>query len=179
MKPEHVLKFWFQDIDSKLWFKKDFEFDQKVRELFAETYKNTLAGNYSDWRKTPPGRLAEIIVLDQFSRNIFRDSPEGFSGDALALELASEAVNTGDDQKIQIERRAFIYLPFMHSEDKLVHEKAVQLFSQKGLEKNFEYELAHKKIIDRFGRYPHRNKILGRISTDEEIEFLKEAGSSF
>lgn len=179
MKPEQVIQFWFEDTDPKLWFKKDHEFDQKVRVLFLDTYKETRAGKNSNWRKEPDGRLAEIIVLDQFPRNMFRDSSDAFSGDALALPLADEAVRVGDDQKIPIEKRAFIYMPFMHSEDKKAHEKAVQLFSQKGLENNLKYELAHKKIIDQFGRYPHRNEALGRTSTAEELEFLKQEGSSF
>jgi uncharacterized protein (DUF924 family) len=179
MKPERVLEFWFEEIDSKLWFKKDEEFDHQVRELFFETYQNTLYGKNSDWREDAQGRLAEIIVLDQFPRNMFRDSPKSFGGDALALQLAEEAVRAGDDQKIQIGKRAFIYMPYMHSEDLKVHEIAIQLFSQAGLENNLKFEYAHKKIIDRFGRFPHRNKILARTSTAEEIEFLKQAGSSF
>lgn len=179
MKPEQILHFWFEEIDPKLWFKKDIDFDQKIRDLFLNTFAETRAGKNSSWRRTPGGRLAEIIVLDQFPRNMFRDSPEAFSADPVALHLAEEAVSAGDDQKIPLERRAFLYMPFMHSEDQKIHLKAVQLFSQKGLEKNFEYELAHKKIIDQFGRFPHRNAILGRTSTAEELEFLRHAGSSF
>lgn len=174
-----IIHFWFEEIDSKLWFKKDDEFDKQIRGRFLETYDRTASGKSAEWRQTPAGRLAEIIVLDQFPRNMFRDLPKAFASDSLALQLAIDAVAVGDDQKISIEKRAFIYLPFMHSEDQKAHEQAVQLFSQKGLEKNFEYELAHKKIIDRFGRFPHRNAILGRLSTSEEIEFLKGPGSSF
>ena len=179
MAPEQVLHFWFEEIDSKFWFKKDVDFDQQIRDLFIKHFEETLAGKNSDWRRTPVGRLAEIIVLDQFPRNMFRDTPQAFSADPVALSLAKEAVKVGDDQKLSAEKKAFLYMPFMHSEDPKVHEKAVELFSQKGLEKNLAYELAHKKIIDRFGRFPHRNAILGRTSTAEETEFLKEPGSSF
>lgn len=126
MRPERVIEFWFQEIDPKLWFKKDVEFDQKVSDLFSEIYENIKTGKTSEWRKTPEGRLAEIIVLDQFSRNMFRNTASAFQGDTLAFQLAVEAVRVGDDQKIPIEKRAFIYLPFMHSEDKKVHEKAVR-----------------------------------------------------
>lgn len=176
---ENVLHFWFQELDSKLHFAKIPELDQRIRDRFLQTYHDVLNGKTRAWQKTPEGKLAEIIVLDQFSRNIFRDSPQAFAGDMFALNLAQAAVACGDDQKIPIERRSFIYMPYMHSEDREIHEKAVMLFSQKGLEFNLKFELMHKKIIDRFGRYPHRNQVLGRVSTTEEIEFLKEKGSAF
>lgn len=174
-----ILTFWFQELDAKSRFAKDLILDQKIRDRFTKTYEEIVAGNTASWRKTPEGRLAEIIVLDQFSRNMFRDSPQAFATDSLALQLAQEAVAEKADQQLPIEQRAFLYMPYMHSEDPKVHEIAVTLFSQKGLEFNLKYELAHKKIIDRFKRYPHRNQILGRTSTPEEIEFLKEDGSSF
>ena len=150
-----------------------------VYDRFFETYELICAGKTSSWRSSPEGRLAEIIVLDQFSRNMFRDLPEAFLADGLALKLAEEAVTSGDDQKLSIQKRIFVYMPYMHSEDLKVHQKAVILFSQQGLEKNLNFEIRHKKIIERFGRFPHRNKILGRESTSEEIEFLKEKGSAF
>jgi len=118
-------------------------------------------------------------VLDQFSRNIYRDTPLAFAYDLTALVLAQEAVHVGADSKVEFEKRSFIYMPFMHSESSIVHETAVELFSQPGAEFNYEFELKHKAIIDRFGRYPHRNATLGRESTLEEIEFLKQPGSSF
>ena len=160
-------------------FAKSDELDKKIRDRFLSTYKEVINGKTADWRKTPEGRLAEIIVLDQFSRNMFRNSKQAFAADNLALKLAQEMVKSGDDQKIPLEQRAFVYMPYMHSEDPKVHDEAVKLFSQKGLEIGLKFELLHKKIIDRFGRYPHRNEILGRVSTPEEIEFLKEEGSSF
>lgn len=176
---EDVIHFWFQELDPQMRFAKSAELDQKIRDRYLQVYRDVLDGKTADWRKTPAGRLAEIIVLDQFSRNMFRDSPQAFAADGLALELAQAAVRSGDDQKIPITQRGFLYMPYMHSEDRKVHEQAVLLFSQEGLEFNLKYELMHKKIIDRFGRYPHRNQILGRTSTPEELEFLKEEGSSF
>lgn len=176
---QDILHFWFQELNPQQRFAKDLSLDQKIRERFLTTYEDIIAGKTSAWRKTAEGRLAEIIVLDQFSRNMFRDSPKAFATDELALKLSQEAVALGDDQKLSLEMRTFMYMPYMHSEDKQIHEKAVELFSQKGLEYNYKYELAHKKIIDRFGRYPHRNQILGRKSSIEELEFLKEEGSSF
>lgn len=179
MDSQAVLDFWFEEIDPSFWFMKDNLFDQQILSRFSKTYDDVVAGKTSLWRKTPQGRLAEVIVLDQFSRNMFRDTAKAFSGDELALHLAQEAVRVGDDQKLPLVQRSFLYMPYMHSEDREIHKEAVRLFSQKGLENNYKYELLHKDIIDRFGRYPHRNKILGRVSTLEEIEFLKKPGSSF
>lgn len=176
---QDVLRFWFEELDPKMHFAKSQDLDLQIRNRFLTTYNGIVAGKTSDWRKTPEGRLAEIIILDQFSRNMFRDLPQAFAADPLALKLAMEAVHAVDDQRLPIEQRAFLYMPYMHSEDPKVHEHAVLLFSQKGLESSLKFEFAHKKIIDRFGRFPHRNKILGRLSTEEELLFLKEKGSSF
>lgn len=179
MAPQDILNFWFREIDSKMHFIKSDELDRTIHDRFLQVYADVTNGKTADWRETPEGRLAEIIVLDQFSRNMFRNSSKAFAADALALYLAQDAVKSGDDQKIPIEQRSFLYMPYMHSEDPKIHEQAVALFSQKGLEYGLKYELMHKKIIDRFGRYPHRNEILGRPSTPEELEFLNEEGSSF
>ena len=123
--------------------------------------------------------LAEIIILDQFSRNIYRDSPRAFAYDTLALVLAQEAIRRKFDDELKVKQRAFLYMPFVHSESAELHEIALFLFDKPGLEDNFNYEIRHKEIIDRFGRYPHRNEILGRKSTAEELEFLAQPGSSF
>jgi uncharacterized protein (DUF924 family) len=179
MEANDILNFWFEEIDKKLWFSKDSDFDRLVKESFLPIYNEIINLKKADWRQTAEGRLAEIIVLDQFSRNMFRDLPQSFATDAMALSLAQEAVHLGFDQKLLIPQRIFLYMPYMHSEDAQVHAVAVKLFSQKGLEENLRFELAHKEIIDRFGRYPHRNKILDRISSREEIEFMKQPGSSF
>lgn len=177
--PNEVLRFWFEEIDPKLWFQKNLQFDDEIRSRFSDVYEDVRSGKTEAWRKTAEGRLAEVIVLDQFPRNMFRGTERSFEGDELALKLAQDAVKAGDDQKLPLKQRAFLYMPYMHSESKAVHEEAVRLFSQKGLEYNLDFELKHKAIIDRFGRYPHRNQVLGRTSTLAEIEFLKTPGSSF
>ena len=128
---------------------------------------------------TPWDALAEIIVLDQFSRNIFRDQAEAFSQDSLALALSQEAVACNAPAALDTEQRSFLYMPYMHSESPLVHQQAVQLFSEEGMENSYDFEIRHKEIIDRFGRYPHRNVVLGRQSTQAELDFLKQPGSSF
>lgn len=168
-----VIHFWFNQLGPADWFRRDAGLDLRIRLKFGETLHEALRGELFSWREVPLGRLAEIIVLDQFSRNIFRGKKEAFVGDALALTLAQEAVLLKADQALPLAQRAFLYMPYMHSESLKIHEVAVGLFQQKGLEYNYEYELEHKKIIERFGRYPHRNAILGRVSTPEEIEFMK------
>jgi uncharacterized protein (DUF924 family) len=136
-------------------------------------------GELAAWRGTPDGRLAEVIVLDQFSRNLFRDDARAFAADGMALVLAQEAIRAGADRDMPAPRRAFFYMPFMHSESRAIHVQAERLFSQPGLENNYAFELKHKAIVDRFGRYPHRNRVLGRASTPDELAFLEQPGSSF
>ena len=172
MEWKNVIEFWFMTITPKQWYTNDPAFDERVRSRFLVTYNKVVKGETKEWRNHPEGRLAEIIVLDQFARNMFRNTPQAFAHDHLALSLAEEAVRIGDDQKIPSTYRAFIYMPYMHSEDRKVHEKAMQLFESLGGD-NAAYEKAHREIINKFGRYPHRNNILGRISTPEELEFMK------
>jgi uncharacterized protein (DUF924 family) len=179
MEYTEIINFWFDEIDTSLWFKKNEAFDQQLRDRFLEVHRSATQGELYSWRRYPEGRLAEIIVLDQFSRNLFRDSARAFAHDTVALVLSQVAIEAGDDNRIEKSRRAFMYMPFMHSESLAIHEQAVKLFSQPGLERNLEFELKHKAIIDRFGRYPHRNAVLGRESTDEELAFLQQPGSSF
>lgn len=179
MSAQRVLDFWFKEISPEKWFQKDPHFDETVKSLFLGIYEEATAGTTASWRKTAEGRLAEVIVLDQFPRNMFRDTPQAFATDEIAQNLAREAVRLGDDQMLSPAQKAFLYMPYMHSESKKLHQEAVRLFSQKGLEDNLKYEILHKEIIDRFGRYPHRNKILGRKSTPDELEFLKQPNSSF
>lgn len=178
-KFDDILTFWFEQTEQSFWFKKDAEFDAVVAERFASTLVAAKACELYSWRSCPTGRLAEIIVLDQFSRNIFRDQAEAFAGDALALALAQEAVAGDAHLSLQGSQLAFLLMPYMHSESAIIHEQAVQLFDVPELEGNLRFEKHHKAIIDRFGRYPHRNAIVGRRSTTEEIAFLKEPGSSF
>lgn len=176
---EEVLHFWFSELTPEDWWKKSDELDRLIEKRFSKVHQAAIRGELFSWRNSAEGRLAEIIVLDQFSRNIYRGKPDSFSSDSLALILAQEAVRSGDDEQLSPEQKAFLYMPYMHSESVVIHEEAVRLFSQKGLEGNLDFEHAHFNIIKKYGRYPHRNEILGRQSTQEEIEFLKGPNSSF
>lgn len=176
---QNILDFWFDEITPKQWFEKNNDFDQMLRDRFLDLHASASQGELFHWRDNIEGRLAEIIVLDQFSRNMFRDDPKAFAYDGIALVLAQESIQTKQDQQLKPPKRSFLYMPFMHSESLAIHEEAVKLFSQPGLEDNYEYELKHKVIIERFGRYPHRNELLGRTSTPEEIAFLQEPDSHF
>ncbi|MBS0347334.1 MAG: DUF924 domain-containing protein [Proteobacteria bacterium] len=176
---EAVLDFWFKESTPKQWFARSDEFDRLIAARFGAVYAAAASGELHAWRSTADGRLAEIIVLDQFSRNLFRGDPRAFACDGMALVLAQDAVAAGADLELPVARRAFLYMPYMHSESALIHTHAVRLFSQPGLESNLDFELRHKAIIDRFGRYPHRNAVLGRPSSPEEITFLQTPGSSF
>lgn len=176
---DRVLKFWFQESGPQDWFKQDSDFDAKIKLHFETTLAQASRGELWPWRESLKGRLAEIIVLDQFTRNIHRGTATAFAQDTLALILAQEALRDGRHLRLDPSLKAFLYMPFMHSESLVMHEMAVELFSQNGLESNLDFELRHKRIIERFGRYPHRNSLLGRPSTAAEIEFLNEPGSSF
>ncbi|MEO2267732.1 DUF924 family protein [Pseudoalteromonas sp. YIC-656] len=173
---QSVYDFWFEQCQPEDWFKKSVAFDDKVIKLFSQLHHAAAMGELAHWRNTAQGALCEIIVLDQFSRNMFRDTPKALAFDGLALCLAQHAVDKGFDMQLNEQERPFMYMPYMHSESKVIHQEADRLF--KPLD-NYEFEVAHKKIIDRFGRYPHRNEILGRKSTDDEIVFLTQPNSSF
>jgi uncharacterized protein (DUF924 family) len=179
MNYQEILDFWFKEIEQKMWWQKSSEFDQLIVDRFGALHKKAQQSELWHWRENAKGRLAEIIVLDQFSRNIFRNSPLAFFNDNMALSLAQEAVRIGADEKLDNTEKAFLYMPYMHSESLVIHEEALIVFSKKGLEGNLDFEKKHKTIIDRFGRYPHRNKVLDRQSTAEELEFLKQPNSSF
>ncbi len=179
MRAEDILYFWFIEAGPSRWWNKSKAFDDLVRRRFQALYRRAVRGELAHWRDTARGRLAEIIVLDQFPRNMFRKNARAFAADNLALILAQEAVRAGALEQLRVEEQPFLLMPFMHSESATIHEHAVMLFNRLGLEDNLKFEHAHKAIIDRFGRYPHRNAILGRVSNAEEIEFLKEPSSSF
>lgn len=176
---KQVIDFWFEEIDPVMWFKKDDDFDSRLQVRFGELWHAAAAGELAHWRETIEGRLAEVIVLDQFSRNLFRGTPRAFSSDCMALVLAQEAIRSGDCEQLSREQRGFLYLPFMHSESAEIHRQALALYTELNNADQLEFELRHKAIIDRFGRYPHRNAILGRISTPEEEAFLLLPGSGF
>lgn len=176
---ETVIQFWFSDISPAQWWTADPEFDRIIAERFSVLHQRACLCELFEWRAHPKGRLAEIIVLDQFSRNIHRGDRRAFAADPLALALAQEAVAVQADRALTDTERAFIYMPYMHSESPLIHAVAERLFRLGGPQSNYDFELRHKAIIDRFGRYPHRNAVLGRQSTAEELAFLTQAGSSF
>ena len=176
---DSILAFWFEEITSKQWWISSNDFDRQIESRFGAVHAAACRCELYGWRESAAGRLAEIIVLDQFSRNIHRNDPRAFACDALALVLAQTAIAAGADQSLDAVHRAFLYMPYMHSESPAIHSVALSLFGAAGMEGNLDFELRHKAIIDRFGRYPHRNAILGRTSTPEEIEFLKTPGSSF
>ncbi len=178
-KINQVLDFWFKELHPDQWWAKDENLDQEIKKRFLSLHQSAKKGELYHWRSSTKGRLAEILVLDQFSRNIFRGKKESFDQDVLALVLSQEMINQKMDQQMSPTEKSFVYLPYMHSESLKIHEVAMKLYNQPGLEFNFDFEKKHKVIIDQFGRYPHRNEILGRTSTPEELEFLKSPGSSF
>ena len=179
MKPETVLTFWFSELEPPMWWKKTPSLDALIAERFGALHRQAVQNELFAWRGSAGGALAEVIVLDQFSRNIFRGRPEAFLYDPLAVALAQSAIEKKYDQALPPTERCFLYMPFMHSESPVIHAVAVRLFEQLGNPKNLDYELRHKAIIERFGRYPHRNEILGRESTEEELVFLKQPNSGF
>jgi len=185
-----ILDFWFGPVGSeeygterKQWFRKDAAFDALLRGRFEAVIANALAGAYADWAATPRGALARILLLDQFTRNAFRDLPGAFAGDALALEVAGNAVDLHLDADLIAVERYFVYLPFAHAEAPALQQRSVQLFTrlrdETGLEEPLVWARRHASVIALFGRFPHRNVILGRPSTAEEIAFLSAPGSRF
>jgi uncharacterized protein (DUF924 family) len=173
MRPERIIDFWFTAHGEDQWFTRDPKFDAAVKKHFLKTYEAVAAGEAIDWRADPLGRLAEIIVLDQFARNMFRDSPRAFALDPKAHVLAQEALRMNADKVLDRRERRFFYMPFMHSESRVIQKRSVELVRVYGDKAVLKFALEHKKIIDRFGRFPHRNSILGRKSTAVEKDFLK------
>lgn len=182
---QEVLTFWFDDTQTmrKAWFVKSEAFDAEVRSRFLGVYNQALSGQFDSWIESARSCLALVIVLDQFPRNMFRDQPQSFASDAKALSVAQTAVAHQFDQQVPPIQRFFFYLPFEHSENLEHQNQSVALFEQfkndSQLREVYDYALRHRSVIDRFGRFPHRNRILARPSTPEEVEFLKQPGSSF
>lgn len=179
--PQEVLDFWYGEVGEEHWFVKDATLDAEMERRFLVTWSLARAGDLDDWAETADGALALVIVLDQFSRNMFRNDPRAFAQDARALAIADAAIAAGFDMQVPLNRRVFFYMPHEHSEDLAVQERCLPLMrgrTHKG-EEYEEYARAHRDIIARFGRFPHRNECLGRESTAGEIAFLKEPGSSF
>lgn len=177
--PDAVLRYWFETLTPSDWWSKNAEVDSEIRIRFGATLAAAKRCELFEWRTSAHGRLAEILVLDQFSRHIHRDTAEAFAADPLALALAQEAVHAGLDQTLEPPQRAFMYLPYMHSESRVIQNISIRLFDQSGLEKNLKFAHAHKAIIDQFGRYPHRNPILARETTAEEAVFLARRPTGF
>jgi len=178
VRVDDVLKFWFLQIEPKQWWLKDSQIDLQICNTFGTTLVAAIKGELSHWRQDTQGRLAEIIVLDQFSRNIHRDTPAAFAADNIALVLAQEAVALGGLAQLPIQQRGFLLMPYMHSESIMIHQQAMPLFEQYAPH-NLQSKRRHQAIIAQFGRYPHRNAILGRDSSAAEIAFLTQPGSSF
>ncbi|MDP6969879.1 MAG: DUF924 family protein [Gammaproteobacteria bacterium] len=174
-----IIDFWYLELAPKQWFENNLQINQLIAQRFGKLHKQAAAGELYIWRQKPLGRLAEIIVLDQFSRNLHRDSALAFANDAMALALAQEAISQSADQGLTKVQKQFLYMPFMHSESLFIHQQAEILFNGLGEPYGSKHEALHKAIIERFGRYPHRNSILGRESTAEELRFLQQPDSSF
>ncbi len=179
MQAQDILDFWFSELTPQQHFTKDPALDAHIRQRFAVPLQAAARCELFAWRATPGGRLAEILVLDQFSRNAYRDTPQAFAQDTLALVLAQELVASGLDRSLPIAQRPFAYMPYMHSESRAIQTQSVALFTALGIANNLDFALRHQAIIDRFGRYPHRNQVLGRNSSAEEVAFLGQPGASF
>lgn len=189
-----VLEFWFNPANEPYWFVQDDSFDQKIDDKFADLWEQACDGELSFWRRGESdepdtlensaledlaGRLAEIIVLDQFSRNLCRNQACSFTQDSMSVVLAQEAIKQSQFDMLPMEWRRFTIMPFMHSESLSIHQRYLPLFEQLNDESTLNFEHKHRAIIERFGRYPHRNEILGRQSTAEELAFLEQPDSSF
>ncbi|MBD2092525.1 DUF924 domain-containing protein [Microcoleus sp. FACHB-1515] len=188
-----IFTFWFGDPEAKsatyadrrkLWFGKNSAVDNEIRDRFLPLHQQAAAGELADWQSSPPGALALLLLLDQFSRNLFRDTPQAFATDPQALAIAEASIAQGFDRAVPPLMRMFFYLPLEHSEDQARQQRSVELFTQLQAEAPeladvLDYAHKHKDVIDRFGRFPHRNEILHRPSTIEEQEFLQQPGSSF
>lgn len=173
---QSVIQFWFLDHGKDDWFGGKPDFDAELAEQFADLHPAVARGEAWAWRETPEGRLAEIIVLDQFSRQLHRNSAEAFAQDKMALVLAQEAIATGADDAVPREWAAFIYMPFMHAESLVIQDEGVKLFKAHGDADQLDFMRKHRDTIARFGRFPKRNVALGRESTPEELAYMEEAG---
>lgn len=172
-----LLDFWFVEHDGKDWFGGSAAFDAKVSSRFMLTLKQAERCELFEWRDTPKGRLAEIIILDQFSRQLYRGSGDAFKNDPLALALAQEAVASGDDMRLSESEQQFLYMPYMHSESMAIQNEGLNLF-RKLSDELYQFQVGHAEVIKRFGRFPKRNQALGRTSTPDEIAYIAERGDS-
>ncbi|MBD2018761.1 DUF924 domain-containing protein [Leptolyngbya sp. FACHB-36] len=190
-RPTDVVHFWFNRLPSesgtgntrRVWFSKDPDFDHQILMRFQDVYQQAASGAIDDWQTTAEGSLALILVLDQFPRNMFRGQPQAFATDAKAQAAAIVAIQSGQSQELPPVKRWFVYLPLMHSENLEHQRQCVELFhalrDDPDVKSAYPYAIKHLNVIEQFGRFPHRNAILGRDTTPEEAEFLKQPGSSF
>jgi uncharacterized protein (DUF924 family) len=169
---QEIIEFWFSDAVKKRWFRSTKEFDNELRERFGTTVQAAINGELDDWLGSSEGVLALVILLDQLPLNIYRGKAESFAGEAKSREVAAIAIEQGWDKQLESQQRAFLYLPFMHSESLADQDRAVELFEEAGLDGNLRWAKHHREIVRRFGRFPHRNAILGRESTAEELAWL-------
>ena len=176
---QDVLSFWFEEIKPEQQFKKDADFDAMLTTKASEIVRKALNGQIDSWAETADGTLALIIILDQFTRNIFRDTPHAFSGDEMALVLCLKAIASDWFDKLPNNHKHFLLMPMMHSEEISIQKKSLPFFHQLSNKQTYDYAIKHHDIILKFDRFPHRNAILGRPSTNEELAFLKQPGSAF
>ena len=167
-----LLDFWFSKAARDRWFNSTAEFDAALRQRYMDTWRQGRDGRLQHWEQGPGGALALVILLDQFPLNMFRDQPESFSTEAQSRAVASRAIESGFDAALPDDRKAFLYLPFMHSETLADQDRSVELFAAAGLDFNLKWARGHREIVRRFGRFPHRNAILGRTSSEEELAWL-------
>lgn len=177
--PEEVLSFWFEECTSEDWFHSNVNLDEEIGRRFRDTHLVLAAGVTDLWRATSENRLASIIVLDQFARNIYRGTPLAFATDGLALQEAEAALEVGADQGMPVEWRMFFYLPFEHAENLAEQDRSVALFHALGLDEQIDYAIRHHALIATYGRFPHRNAMLGRVSTEAEKDYLAQPGAGF
>jgi uncharacterized protein (DUF924 family) len=177
--PEEVFTFWFKELTRKDWFEKNEALDEAMRRHFAATHLSLARGEIDAWRTSPESRLAAVIVLDQLSRNLYRGTPLAFATDWLALREARLAIEAGGDMAVLPEQRGFFYLPFEHSETLADQDRSVELFALLGDADYLDYAERHRAVIREFGRFPHRNALLGRESTAAELEYLSKPGAGF
>lgn len=179
MTPRDVLDFWYDPANRPFWFEKIAAFDEAVRQRLGDAHAAAAAGRMDAWRTTPEGALALVILLDQVPRNIHRGTDRAFATDGAALAIAAIAIDDGFDRELDSDQRLFLYLPLEHSEELADQDRSVALITSIGDARLTDYAVRHRDIIARFGRFPHRNALVGRASTDEELRFLEEPSSSF
>ena len=171
--PEEIIKYWFSDRIKKQWFSSTPELDREIHDKFSEIWHEASEGKLEVWGDTPEGCLALVILLDQCPLNMFRGKAKSFTTESQAREIAREAIKRGFDKALQTEELSVLYLPFMHSENEADQEDSVKFYQEANLKENLDFAKHHRDLIKEFGRFPHRNAILGRTSTKEELEYLE------